>query len=295
MPDGDPRVLLRNAELAGECARAQGRHRYEVFNIEHHRALLQRLQLEQAIRDALEHDGFVVHYQPEYDIERGHWVAAEALLRWRQQDGLLPADDFFEVAEGSGLILPLGRLVLERACRDACAWPTQDPPLTVRVNVSAQQFDDAGLVAEVATALADSGLPPERLCLELTETVLMRDTDAALRTMQRLKALGVRLAIDDFGTGYSSLAYLKQFPIDAVKIDRSFITGLPHDRFDVAIVTAVRELARALDIEVVAEGVEHADQLDALRALGIYRIQGWLYSRALDPSALLDTLAHPPG
>ena len=294
LPDADPRVLLRNAELASERARAQGRHRYEVFDIEHHRALLQRLQLEQAIRDALEHDGFVVHYQPEYDIERGRWVAAEALLRWRQQDGLPRADDFFNVAEGSGLILPLGRLVLARACRDACAWPAQDPPLAVRVNVSAQQFDDAGLVAEVATALADSGLSPERLCLELTETTLMRDTEAALRTMQRLKALGVCLAIDDFGTGYSSLAYLKQFPIDAVKIDRGFIAGLPNDRFDVAIVTAVRELARALDIEVVAEGVERADQLDALRALGVCRIQGWLYARALDQSALLDTLAHPP-
>lgn len=295
LPEGDPRVLLRNAELASDRAREQGRHRYEVFDIDHHRTLVERLRLEQAIREALEHDGFVVHYQPEYDLGAGRWAAAEALVRWRQDDSLLTPEAFIGVAESSGLIVPLGRAVLARACRDARDWPAQEPPLSVRVNVSAMQFDAADLVDDVASALAESGLEPRRLCLELTETTLMRDAEQAVRTMQRLKALGVHLAIDDFGTGYSSLAYLNRFPIDVVKIDRSFIAGLPHARFDTAIVTAIRELARVLDIQVVAEGVETAAQREALRTLGVLRMQGWLYARAQDQASLLRTFAAPPG
>jgi predicted signal transduction protein with EAL and GGDEF domain len=294
LQEGDPRVLMRNAELASERAGAQGRHRYEVFDIDQHRALVERLRMEQAMRDALAHDDFQVQYQPEFDMRSGRWAGAEALVRWRLPEGLLEAGAFIDIAEQSGLILPLGRYVLQQACLDACAWPVQDPPLTLRVNVSAQQFEAPGLVDDVVAALAICGLAPERLCLEVTETTLMHDISGALRTMQRLKALGVGLAVDDFGTGYSSLAYLKTFPIDAIKVDRSFVAGLPDERFDVALVTAIRELARAMEIDLVAEGVERAEQRDALRALGVSRIQGWLYAPSLDQGVLLETLARPP-
>jgi len=294
LEDGDPRVLMRNAELASERAGTQGRHRLEVFRIDEHRALVERLRMERAMRDALAHDAFEVQYQPEFDLRSGRWAGAEALVRWRLPEGLLGAGAFIDVAEESGLILPLGRYVLQQACNDACAWPEQDPPLTLRVNVSAQQFAAPGLVEDVADALAVCGLPPERLCLEVTETTLMHDTRDALRTMERLKALGVGLAVDDFGTGYSSLAYLKTFPIDAIKVDRSFVAGLPGERFDVALVTAIRKLAQALEIDVVAEGVERTEQRDALRELGVSRIQGWLYAPSLDHEVLLETLARPP-
>ena len=291
---GDPRVLMRNAELASERAAAQGRHRFEVFEIGEHRALVERLRMERAMREALERQDFEVQYQPEFDLRSGRWAGAEALVRWRMPEGLLGAGAFIDVAEESGLILPLGRYVLRRACLDACEWPAQEPPLTLRVNVSAQQFEAPGLVDDVASALALCGLPPERLCLEVTETTLMHDMEDALRTMERLKALGVGLAVDDFGTGYSSLAYLKSFPIDAIKVDRSFVAGLPDERFDVALVTAVRELAQALDVDVVAEGVERTEQRDALRDLGVSRIQGWLYAPSLDHHVLLETLTQPP-
>jgi EAL domain-containing protein (putative c-di-GMP-specific phosphodiesterase class I)/GGDEF domain-containing protein len=294
LEEGDPRVLMRNAELASERAGTQGRHRFEVFDLGEHRALVERLQMEQAMRDALAHDDFEVQYQPEFDMHADRWAGAEALVRWRQPEGLLAAGAFIDIAEQSGLILPLGRYVLQQACRDACEWPVQDPPLTLRVNVSALQFDAPGLVDDVAAALASCGLAPGRLCLEVTETTLMHDTRDALRTMQRLKALGVGLAVDDFGTGYSSLAYLKTFPIDAIKVDRSFVAGLPDERFDIALVTAIRELARALEIDVVAEGVERTEQRDALQALGVCRIQGWLYAPSLDQGVLLETLARPP-
>ena len=295
LEEGDPRVLMRNAELASDRAALQGRHQLEVFDIAQHRALVERLRMEQAMRDGLAHEDFLVQYQPEFDVHTQRWVGAEALVRWRQEDGLLGAAAFIDVAEQSGLILPLGRFVLQQACRDACDWPEQNPPLTLRVNVSAQQFAAPGLVDDVANALAACALPPERLCLEVTETTIMHDTRDALRTMQKLKALGIHLAVDDFGTGYSSLAYLKMFPIDAVKVDRSFVAGLPDERFDVALVTAIRELARALEIDVVAEGVERTEQRDALRALGVCRIQGWLYAPSLDQGVLVEMLQHAPG
>jgi EAL domain-containing protein (putative c-di-GMP-specific phosphodiesterase class I)/GGDEF domain-containing protein len=294
LEEGDPRVLMRNAELASERAGSQGRHRFEVFEIGEHHALVERLRMERAMRDALAQDDFEVQYQPEFDLRSGRWAGAEALVRWRLPEGLLSAGAFIDVAEESGLILPLGRYVLRQACRDACMWPEQDPPLTLRVNVSAQQFEAPGLVDDVAAALTTYGLAPERLCLEVTETTLMHDIHDALRTMERLKALGVGLAVDDFGTGYSSLAYLKAFPIDAIKVDRSFVAGLPDERFDVALVTAIRKLAQALEIDVVAEGVERTEQRDALRTLGVCRIQGWLYAPSLDQDVLLETLARPP-
>jgi diguanylate cyclase (GGDEF)-like protein len=279
----DARVLLRKAEQAADRAREQGKHRVEVFDLEHHQELVERLRMERALSEAFAQGRFELHYQPEFDLERGTWSSAEALLRWRTDERVLVAAEFIDAVEASELMLPLGTWVLRQACSDAVEWSSQGaaPPI-VRVNVSARQFDGDGLVAAVAAALADAGLPAQRLCLEITETTLMRDINRTLSTLLQLKALGVKIAIDDFGTGYSSLVYLKRFPIDTLKIDRSFIQDLPQDLADAAIVSAVFGLAESMGIEVVAEGVERNDQQDALRDIGVRRMQGWLYAKAMD-------------
>ncbi len=286
-------ALLRNAELASQRARRGGSDRCAVFDSEHHRGLLARIRTEQALREALDGDRLEVHYQPEVDLVDGGCRAAEALLRWRDDAGRLrPAQEFMEAAEGSGLVVELGRRVLEQACRAARRWPVRDGAApTLRVNVSARQFEQADLAQDVANALAASGLPATRLCLELTETALLRDIAAAAAGLSRLRALGVGVALDDFGTGYSSLAYLKRLPIDAIKLDRAFVSGLPDDRHDLAIVRAVAGLARDVGLQVVAEGVETQAQADALRACGVRRAQGYLFAPALEGDALLDYLA----
>ena len=283
--DRGARVLMRQAESAAERAREHDKFGYQVFDLEHHQALLDRLRLERALRDAPAHGEFELHYQPEYDATTQTWVAAEALLRWRHQGRLRAAAEFIEVLESSGQIVSLGRWVLQRACTDAARWPGQTGP-TVRVNVSARQFEDAALAADVRDALAASGLAPERLCLELTETTLMRNLDHALGVLQQLKAIGVQVALDDFGTGYGSLVYLKRLPVDVIKIDRSFVDGLPGTTADLAIVQAVFGLAESLGLEVVAEGVERADQQGALQAIGVRRMQGWLFAKAMDQASL---------
>ncbi len=282
-------ALLRNAELASQRARRGGHNRCEVFDAEHHRGLLVRMRTEQALRDAFAQQRMHVYYQPEVDLNDGRWSAAEALLRWQDDDGALrTAGDFIDVAEASGLIVPVGRWVLEEACRAATRWPRCNgaAPL-VRVNVSARQFEQAGLVADVANALSASGLEPSRLCLELTETALLRDQASAADILQRLRALGLGIALDDFGTGFSSLAYLKDLPIDALKLDQRFIAGLPHDRYDAAIVQAVATLARQTGLDVVAEGVETEQQAQALRDCGVVHAQGFLYARALPSDELV--------
>jgi EAL domain-containing protein (putative c-di-GMP-specific phosphodiesterase class I)/GAF domain-containing protein len=282
-------ALLRNAELAAARARTVGAlNRCEIFDAEHHRGLLARLRTERALRDAFEQGALRVHFQPEVDLRDGRWHAAEALLRWHDGEGRMRnAGEFIAVAEGSGLIVALGRWVLREACRIAHGWPLRDgiaPRLSV--NVSARQFEQADLVADVAQALSDSGLAPARLCLELTETALLADTGAAADMLARLRALGVRIALDDFGTGYSSLGYLKHLPIDAIKLDRGFVAGLPGDRYDMAIVRAVAGLAHEAGIDVIAEGVETQAQAAALCGAGIHRAQGHLYAPALEAEAL---------
>lgn len=286
--DRGARLLMRQAESAADRVREQDKFGYQVFDLEHHEALLKRLRLERALRDAPANGEFELHYQAEHDATTQAWVAAEALLRWRHQGRLVAAAEFIEVLESSGQILSLGRWILHRACADAAQWP--GPPgqagPTVRVNVSARQFEDAALAADVGDALAASGLAPERLCLELTETTLMRNIDHALGVLQQLKALGVQVALDDFGTGYGSLVYLKRLPVDVIKIDRSFVEGLPGTTADMAIVKAVFGLAETLGLEVVAEGVERADQQRALQAIGVRRMQGWLFAKAMDQASL---------
>jgi diguanylate cyclase (GGDEF)-like protein len=278
-----PEVLLRDADLASKQAKLQGRNRYQVFDPEQHLGLLDRLRIERGLRRSLVDGSLEVAYQPEIDLATGSVRGAEALLRWRDGDGgLRAAADFIDVAETSGLIVPIGRWVLQQACTDAKAWPpTQDgSACTLAVNLSARQFEQPGLVEMVRDVLAHTGYDPGHLCLEITESTLMSRAQSALDTLHGLKALGVTLAVDDFGTGYSSLAYLKRFPVDLLKIDKSMVDGLPADPNARIIIGAVIGLAHAMGLEVVVEGVELESQQAELLGLGCRRAQGWLYSKA---------------
>jgi diguanylate cyclase (GGDEF)-like protein len=275
-------ILLRDADLASKQAKQSGRNRCEVFDAEQHRGLLDRLRIEHGLRQALREGTLAVAYQPEIELASGRVIGAEALLRWRDADGALRvAGDFIDVAETSGLIVPIGRWVLHQACSDAKLWPLAGGggPCTVAVNLSARQFEQPGLVDLVQDVLAETGLDPKRLCLEITESTLMSRAQSSLDTLHALKNLGVRLAVDDFGTGYSSLAYLKRFPVDVLKIDKSMVDGLPGDPHAHMIIAAVLGLAHAMEMEVVVEGVELPAQEAALRAMGCRRAQGWLYAR----------------
>lgn len=291
----DARVLLRQAEEASGRARDLDKFAYQVFDPDHHAALVEALQFERVLREAFFAEQFELFYQPEYDPTQCEWVAAEALLRWRNGDRVVTAGEFIGVIESSGLILAVGKWVLHRACRDAAQWsPLIDGSLpAVRVNVSSRQFDESDLVEDVMAALEASGLAPARLCLELTETTLMRDLVRALDVLVKLKSVGVTVAIDDFGTGYASLVYLKRLPVDMLKIDRSFVEGLPGSPVDTAIVHAVVGLATALGIDVIAEGVELLVQQQALQAIGVRRMQGWLYARAMEQSAIRGVFGVP--
>jgi diguanylate cyclase (GGDEF)-like protein len=291
---GSVEEWLRNADLASKDAKAAGRNRLQVFDPDQHQSLVQRLLIERGLREALETGGIEVAYQAEYDLETGGIVGAEALARWRQQDDtLVAASEFIDVAETTGLIDALGRQVLLRACADANGWPPcrDGTPRVVRVNVSARQFADARLLEDVSAALAVSGLPASRLCLEITETTVMGRAEAALGTLRALKALGLRLAIDDFGTGYSSLAYLRRFPVDTLKLDKSLVQDLQDDPVAQAIVASVLALAHALQLELVVEGVEDPAQVPALTALGIRQVQGFLYAKPEAASEFMQRLA----
>jgi diguanylate cyclase (GGDEF)-like protein len=291
--NNDARVLLRQAEeAAARAGTGTDKYRYEVFDPEHHDALVKSLHFERTLRDAFANDEFELHYQPEYDASGQEWVAAEALLRWRDGERIVGASDFIEVAESCGLILPLGSWVLQRACMDATQWPKTSSGVqpAVRVNVSGRQLDEGRLVEEVRAALAASGLQPARLSLEITETALMRDIEHAEHMLRELKARGVGLAIDDFGTGYASLTYLKRLPVNVLKIDRSFVECMIESSVDAAIVQAVVGLARSLEIDVIAEGVETKEQQQALKDIGVRRMQGWLYGKAMDQAAICSLL-----
>ena len=236
-----------------------------------------------ALRTAIEEEQLRVYFQPEISLSTGRAVGVEALVRWQHPDrGLLAPGEFIALAEETGLIVPLGAWVLREACRQAAAWQAASPEaahLGLYVNLSARQLSEPETPAVVAAALADAGLPASSLCLEITESVLMEDVEAATAALEKLKAIGVRLAVDDFGTGYSSLGYLKRFPVDVLKVDKAFIDRLGADLQDSAIVAAVVNLARALGLDVIAEGVENAEQLAELRALGCHFAQGFYFAR----------------
>ncbi len=276
---------LRDADIAMYRAKALGRGRYELFDEGMHAQVLRVLELETDLRGAVEREEFAVHYQPIVTMATKRLTGFEALLRWRHPErGLLGPADFLEVAEETGLIVPIGWWFLDQACRQLREWQKAFPetPLTVSVNLSGKQIRQPELVDRIRAALEDSGLSGSSLKLEITESVLMDDAEAAIRTLERLKAMGVRLSIDDFGTGYSSLAYLHRFPFDTVKIDRSFIGGLDSAEPNQELVWSIVSLAHSLGMDVVGEGVETMDQFDELKALSCEYAQGFLFSRAVD-------------
>jgi EAL domain-containing protein (putative c-di-GMP-specific phosphodiesterase class I) len=246
-----------------------------------HDALVRRLELEADLRLALERDELALHYQPTVDLGTGAIVGCEALVRWHHPvRGIVSPLDFIGIAEATGLIVPLGRWVLVEACRQAVAWGAGTTRrLKMAVNVSVRQFDHDDLAALVSDVLAETGMPADQLCLEMTESVLLTDTDENLTQLLRLKQLGVTLAMDDFGTGYSSLAYLRRFPMDTLKIDRSFVDRLGGDSADEALVRTIVRLGQSLGMATVAEGIEEPVQLAALRGMGCDLAQGYLFSR----------------
>ncbi len=279
----DGEELMRYADTALFEAKRAGRQTYRFFEARMNEALNRFIQTRDALRLALERQELVLHYQPRVVLDTGQVVGVEALVRWqRPGEGLVMPGDFIDVAEESGLIVPLGTWVLREACRQAAAWRAAGwPDLVVAVNLSAVQFSRGGIEDEVLAALEASGLPPAGLELELTESILLQDAEAVLATVSVWKAAGIQLAIDDFGTGYSSLAYLKRFPVDKLKIDRSFILGMAEHEEDRAIVQAILDLASGLKLGTVAEGVEEASLASQLRAMGCAEAQGYLYARPL--------------
>lgn len=279
--DGD--ALLQQADVAMYSARERGLAEVCFFNVEMKAQMSERLRLEKALRHALDREELFLVYQPQIDIRTGGVCGLEALLRWQHPDrGLIPPADFIGVAESCGLIIPIGEWVLRTACLQAMAWQRAGfAPVPVAVNVSAIQFRQQGFCELVRSVLAETGLDPKYLELELTEGLLLTNADVVFNLIQELRGMGVKLTIDDFGTGYSSLGYLRQFKVNRLKIDRSFVRDVPLSADDSAITTAIIRMARALNLEVVAEGVENADQLSFLRDQNCYEVQGYYFSKPI--------------
>jgi len=293
-----PDELLRDADIALYQAKAAGKRRAIVFAPAMQVAVDEHLNLESDLLVALETNQFFLLYQPTYDLASGAFSSVEALLRWRHPTrGVILPDDFIPALEASGQIVPVGRWVLQEACQQGAAWADQGHPVTVSINVSAKQLDRDQIVTDVHDALEDSGFDPALCVLELTESTLMHNVEETVGRLTLLKTLGVRVAIDDFGTGYSSLAYLRQFPIDVLKIDRSFVSGITDSSEAVAVVHAMIQLGKALGLETVAEGVENDGQREKLAAENVDTVQGFLFARPLDVEAvsrLLEDCAHNP-
>jgi diguanylate cyclase (GGDEF)-like protein/PAS domain S-box-containing protein len=293
----EPSALIRDADAAMYQAKARGRARFEVFDGAMRARTVKRLSVENDLRRALERDELRVAYQPIVSLKDGSISAVEALLRWRHPErGLIAPADFIPVAEESGLIEPIGRWVLNAACAQAAQWHAARPgsaPLGIAVNLSVRQFTQRDLEATVAGALAESGIEPSSLCLEITESVLLDEPDTVSETIKGIARHGVRFALDDFGTGYSSLAYLTRLPIDGLKVDRSFVDELGSSARSTAITTAIVRMAQALSIEVVAEGVETESQLETVRDLGCELAQGFYFHRPLQASAISALLGAP--
>ncbi|MDO9094186.1 MAG: EAL domain-containing protein [Rubrivivax sp.] len=290
--DTDLDGLVRHTDMAMYRAKAMGRGTYAFFSDELSAEVAARLMLENQLRRALERQEFTLFYQPKANVHTGEVTGVEALIRWRAPGrGLVPPDRFIRVLEDSGLILPVGAWAIRTACAEIAAWDRAGmPPLTLAVNLSARQFRQPYLARFIEDALAESGIHPQRLELELTESLLMEDNVATNSVLAALAQMGVRVAMDDFGTGHSSLSYLKRFDIDTLKIDRSFVSALPDDPEDTAIATAIVAMGHSLHMKVVAEGVETAEQAECLRQMGCDEIQGYLLSRPLPPDAIVDWL-----
>jgi diguanylate cyclase (GGDEF)-like protein/PAS domain S-box-containing protein len=280
--DGDDaESLIKNAGAAMHFAKDQGRDNYQFYSRAMNATALEKLAMESQLRKALERNEMLLHYQPKIRASTGEIIGLEALIRWRHSElGMVPPGSFIKLAEDTGLIIPIGNWVLHEAARQNIAWQREGlPAVHVGVNIASSHFHKGNLAQSVAAALEASRLEPGYLELEVTESMLMERLEEGLKTLFALKEMGVRLAIDDFGTGYSSLAYLKRFPLDSLKVDRSFIKDLPGDADDAAITKAIVAMAHSLKLEVVAEGVETTEQLAFLQQQGCDQIQGFLFSR----------------
>jgi diguanylate cyclase (GGDEF)-like protein len=284
-------TLLRNADIAMHQAKEEGKNTYTIYTPAMNTQIAERVALERDLRRALEREEFVVHYQPQVEIEGGQIVGMEALVRWRHPErGLLPPMEFIPVAEETGLIVPIGEWVLRVTCIENRAWQEAGlPQLRAAVNLSARQFQRRDIVETVARVLEETGLGPQWLQLEITEGTAIEDVDFAIKTLRELKEMGIQIAIDNFGTGHSALSYLRLFPIDVVKIDRSFVRDLTLDPDDAAIATSIIAMAHSLKLEVIAEGVETEEQLAFLQRERCDQMQGYLFSKPV-PSEEFETM-----
>jgi diguanylate cyclase (GGDEF)-like protein len=285
----DAKTLFANADIAMYRAKEMGRNNYCFYSSDIHTYTLEKLALEAGLRHGLERGEFRIHYQPKIEITTGTITGVEALLRWQHPErGLIAPDKFIPLAEATGLIVPIGLWTLREVCERGKAWQSLDlPRFPIAVNLSATQFRQQDLVPQLAAILKSTGFDPKYLELEITESVVMQDPDKVVMKLEALRRMGVRLAIDDFGTGYSSLGYLKRFPINNLKVDRSFVRDLAHSSDDVAITRAVIAMAHSLGMNVIAEGVELKEQFDVLRKEGCDEFQGWLCRPALAEEDLL--------
>ncbi|MBF0183501.1 MAG: EAL domain-containing protein [Magnetococcales bacterium] len=291
--DGDhPLALVKNAEIALTRAKNAGRDTYQFYKPAMGDQVDRRLLMEKDLRTALEHQQFILHYQPKVDVRTNGIVGMEALVRWiHPSSGMVSPAEFIPIAEETGLVIPMGEWILSSACRQTRAWLDAGyGPLKVAVNLSARQFRQPGLYNLIATTLQESGLDAASLELEITESMMVENVEEAIQVLTRLRSLGLSIAMDDFGTGYSSLSYLKRFPIQTLKIDRSFIRDLPHHADDVAIVRAIVAMGKSLRLQVVAEGVENKEQLDFIAENHIDEIQGFFYSRPLPADSFVRLL-----
>jgi len=290
----DPARLLRNADIAMYRAKTNGKARLAMFDDSMTGDALERLELEADLRDAIDHGQLRVYYQPIVDLESGRVAEVEALVRWEHPTrGLIAPLKFIPIAEETGLIVPLGMWVMREACRQTKLWQdefSRYPELMVGVNLSARQLDQADLIDNVAAVLNETGLPPSALRLEITESLTVEGGEWTQNRLRALKSLGVKLAVDDFGTGYSSMAYLSNFPIDTLKIDRSFVNKIAEPEGS-AIVQAIITLAHSLGLNVTGEGIESQDQLRSLQSLGCHEGQGYYFSRPVTGDAMAGMLA----
>ncbi len=288
----DERSLMKHADIAMYQAKEDGKNNFAFYRAALNQHSIERLAFESSLRHALDQRHFEVHYQPKVDFRTGSIIGFEALLRWNHADlGQVPPTKFIPVAEETGLIVPLGRWVLETACAQHVAWREQGrPPLTMAVNLSARQFGDDHLLDDVRRILRDTRMEPSCLEFEITESMLMHDVERSGQVLRAFRDMGIRLSVDDFGTGYSSLANLRQFPIDTIKVDRSFIRDLAENREDKAIADAIIAMGRTLGMTIVAEGVETREQADFLREHGCDQFQGFLFSKAVSPERIAELI-----
>jgi len=291
----DEQTLTKNADMAMYLAKNEGKNDVRFYTKQMKGPSTERLMLEVSLQRAIEHNELVIHYQPKRDLRDGSITGVEALLRWNHPDlGLLAPNQFIPLAEETGLIIPIGQWVLRHACRQNVAWQKQGlPPMSMAVNLSPRQFTDEGLLTTIDQVLAETGMAPPLLQLEITESMVMHDIERSIAVLNAIKSRGVQLAVDDFGTGYSSMALIKRFPVDTLKIDRSFVRDLPQDSEDKAIADAIIGLGRALGLRIIAEGVETAEQETFLRDHSCDEMQGYLFSRAVEPEEIVDLLRLP--